>query len=232
MSGYLFASIINTFADNTVSTSNFTLVGMCGVMSGVLHAPLTAIFLIAEITSGYQLFVPLMLVSAIALSTSSFFEKHSLYTKRLIEKGDLIKYDKDKQVLSLIDLKKIVEKDLLKIHPQATLGELVDLVRISKRNLFPVVNEANELMGIVTLDDIRTTMFDENLRKSTIIKDVMHSPPATVSSHENMQSVMSKFELTGAWNLPVIDDGQYVGFVSKSRIFNTYRTKLIRQHKE
>ncbi|MEO1050251.1 MAG: chloride channel protein [Bacteroidota bacterium] len=233
VTGFLFSNTINFFyGSNVVSTSNFTLVGMCGVMSGVLYAPLTAIFLIAEITSGYQLFVPLMLVSAIAYNTGSFFEKHSLYTKNLIESGDLIQYDKDRQVLSLINMKKIVEKDLLQIHPKATLGELVDLVKISKRNIFPVVNEKQELAGIITLDDIRDIMFDSELRERTTIETLMHSPPATVSSHENMQSVMSKFEVTQAWNLPVIDNGKYVGFVSKSRIFNTYRNKLISQHKE
>ncbi|UII28411.1 chloride channel protein [Fulvivirga maritima] len=234
VTGYLFASVLNvvTWGNVSVSTSNFTLVGMCGVMSGVLHAPLTAIFLIAEITSGYELFVPLMLVSAISFSTSSFFEKHSLYTKHLIERGDLIQYDKDRQVLSLINLNKIIEKDLLKIHPNATLGELVDLVRISKRNIFPVVNEHQELLGVVTLDDIRNIMFDSEKQKNTIVKTYMHSPPAYISSHENMQSVMSKFELSGAWNLPVIDNGKYVGFLSKSRIFNTYRKKLIHHNQE
>ncbi|UII22175.1 chloride channel protein [Fulvivirga ligni] len=232
VTGYLFAAMLNVITWGNTSTSNFTLVGMCGVMSGVLHAPLTAIFLIAEITSGYELFVPLMLVSAISFSTSSFFEKHSLYTKHLIESGDLIQYDKDKQVLSLIDLTKIIEKDLLKIDPHATLGELVNLVRISKRNIFPVVNEKQELLGVVTLDDIRNIMFDQDKQKSTIVKTYMHSPPAYISSHENMQSVMRKFELSGAWNLPVIDNGKYVGFLSKSRIFNTYRKKLIRHNQE
>lgn len=230
VTGYLFAYLINlTGIAEPISTSNFTLVGMSGVMSGVLHAPLTAIFLIAEITSGYTLFVPLMIVSAISYSTISYFEKYSLYTKPLIEKGDLIYHDKDRQVLSLIDLKKIVETDLLTIDPNATLGSLVDLVRFSKRNIFPVVNEQQELMGIVTLDDIREIMFDAESRKSIIVNTLMHSPPTYVSSKESMQSVMIKFEKTGAWNLPVIDEGKYIGFVSKSRIFNAYRKKLIRQ---
>ena len=232
VTGFLFAALANVTSLGSVSTSNFTLVGMCGVMSGVLYAPLTAIFLIAEITSGYELFVPLMLVSAIAFSTSSFFEKHSLYTKHLIESGDLIQYDKDRQVLSQIDLTKIIEKDLLVIRPDAYLSNLVDLVRISKRNIFPVVTSDNELVGVITLDDIRHMMFDAEKRKTTPIRTIMHSPPAFVSPHENMQSVMSKFEKTGAWNLPVIDNGEYKGFLSKSRIFNTYRKKLIRTNRE
>ena len=189
-------------------------------------------FLIAEITSGYELFIPLMLVAAIAYTTSSFFEKHSLYTKHLIERGDLIKYDKDRQVLSLIDIKKIIEKDLLIINPEATIGELTELVKISKRNIFPVVNEAGELQGIVTLDDIRDIMFDPEKRDAILIKSIMRTPPAEVAPQESMQTVMSKFEVSSAWNLPVIENGKYIGFLSKSRIFNTYRTKLKRQNKE
>lgn len=230
--GFLFSAGSNLFFGTDMSTSNFILVGMCGVMSGVLHAPLTAMFLIAEITSGYELFIPLMMVSAIAYSASTFFEKHSLYTKHLIERGDLIMYDKDRQVLSLIDLRKIIEKDLLQIDPESFLEELVRLVKMSKRNIFPVVNQENELQGIITLDDIRDIMFDQDKRQIIQVKSLMRSPPAFVGPTESMQSVMSKFEVTGAWNLPVIEEGKYLGFISKSRIFNTYRTKLIRQQKE
>ncbi len=232
LTGYVFSASCNMILGSSLSTSNFTLIGMCGVMSGVLHAPLTAIFLIAEITSGYGLFVPLMLVSAISFSTISYFEKHSIYTKRLIEKGDLIPYDKDRIVLSLIDLKKIIEKDLLIIAPDATLDDLIMLVKRSKRNIFPVVNAQNELEGIITLDDIREMMFDSETRKQITLRTLMHTPPSSVSTHEKMQSVMNKFEVTQAWNLPVIDGGKYVGFISKSRIFNAYRKKLIRQNVE
>ena len=228
--GFVFASSVNLLSGTEMlSTSNFTLVGMSGVMSGVLHAPLTAIFLIAEITQGYTLFVPLMLVSAIAYTTSSYFESHSIYERDLAESGDLLPKDKDKRVLSVINLNKIVETDLLKISPDATLGELVKLVRQSKRNLFPVVNEEGELMGVVTLDDIRGIMFEYKSYDDITVDELMHMPPASVASHENMQSVMGKFESTGAWNLPVINDGKYIGFISKSRIFNTYRNKLRHQ---
>lgn len=229
LAGFAFSTTSNEIFKTSLSTSNFTLVGMCGVMSGVLHAPLTAIFLIAEITSGYMLFVPLMLVSAISFSTISYFEKHSIYTKQLIETGDLIPYDKDRMVLSLIDMKKIIEKDLLIIHPEESLDDLVKLVMKSKRNIFPVVDENRELQGIVTLDDIRERMFDQESRKDVIVKTVMQTPPASVSPTEKMQSVMNKFEVTQAWNLPVIENGKYIGFISKSRIFNAYRKKLIRQ---
>lgn len=231
--GFLFAEAANVLNfGKTLSVSNFTLVGMCGVMSGVLHAPLTAIFLIAEITSGYTLFLPLMLVSAVGLSTSSYFEKYSFYTANLIKRGDLIPYDKDRQLLSLINIDKLIEKDLLTIHPDKTLSDLVELVRRSKRNIFPVVDEQGALLGIITLDDIREIMFDEESQKSVIVASLMHKPPDTVSSGSKMQEVMNKFERTGAWNLPVIDEGKYLGIVSKSRIFNAYRTRLRRQHKE
>ena len=233
VTGYLLSHIINFIHPNAnISLSNFTLVGMCGVLSGVMHAPLTGIFLIAEITSGYMLFVPLMLVSAIAYVTISYFEKHSIYTKRLIETGQLIQHDNDRMILSQINIKKMVETDLLTISPNATLGELVKLVKKSKRNIFPVVNENLGLEGIVTLDDIREIMFDPAKQTTIVIKTIMQKPPAFVSPQEKMQSVMNKFETTQAWNLPVIEEGLYLGFVSKSRIFNAYRTRLIRQSKE
>lgn len=232
IAGYLFAKTVNFVLPVTISTSNFTLVAMCGVMSGVLHAPLTAIFLIAEITGGYELFVPLMLVSAISFITINYFEKHSLYTKSLIEKGDLIQHDKDRQVLSLMKLDKIIESDLLTIMYDAKLEDMVKLVKKSKRNIFPVVNYVGGLEGIITLDDIREKMFDEEARKNIVVKEIMQLPPAEVHPDDSMQTVMNKFEVTQAWNLPVIDQGQYIGFLSKSRIFNVYRKELINQYRE
>lgn len=232
LTGFLFAQIGNLLLEgDPLSVSNFTLVGMCGVMSGVLHAPLTAIFLIAEITSGYTLFLPLMLVSAIAFTTSNYFEKYSFYTSKLVHSGDLIPYDRDKQLLSLMQINRLIEKDLLVIAPDKTLGDLVKLVKKSHRNIFPVVTEENELLGIITLDDIREIMFDPESQKNLIISTLMHKPPAVVKSNENMQFVMTLFERTGAWNLPVVDEKGYVGIVSKSRIFNAYRTLLKRQKK-
>lgn len=231
VTGFVFALTINfATGTDTLSLSNFTLIGMSGMMSGILHAPLTAIFLIAEITSGYTLFVPLMLVSAIAYTTAQYFESHSLYARYLAQSGDLIPDDKDQRVLQEINIDKVIETDLLKVAPEATLGELVSLVRKSKRNLYPVVNIKGELVGILTLDDIREIMFDHEKYDEIYVNSLMHTPPASVSPHENMQSVMEKFESTGAWNLPVLDNGIYVGFLSKSRIFNTYRYKLRRQH--
>jgi CIC family chloride channel protein len=232
--GFLFARILNSlYPAWALSEGIFTLVGMCGVMSGVQYAPLTAIFLIAEITGGYELFVPLMIVSALAYSTVSYFEKHSIYTKRLIEQGDLIlQHDKDNQVLSLISLEKIIEKDLSKIHPEAKLKDLIERVKTSRRNIFPVVDDDEELVGIVTLDDFRDIMFDREKQDSVEVRALMQKPPDAVSLHEKMQSVMNKFEVTQAWNLPVLKDGKYYGFLSKSRIFNAYRNKLRQQSKD
>ncbi len=227
VAGFTFSNFLNTVSGGAVtSLSNFTLAGMCGVMSGVLHAPLTAIFLIAEITGGYTLFVPLMIVSAISYITSSYFESYSMYTKNLIERGEYIPHDKDLQLLSKINLTHIIEKDLLTIHPDKTLGDLVKIVKKSKRNIFPVVDEKGRLHGIITLDDIRELMFDEKERNEIYINSIMHDPPDYISSMEDMNVVMTKFERSEAWNLPVIDNGKYVGLVSKSRVFNTYRSKL------
>ena len=231
ITGFTFATGFNLIYPDSLSPASFTLVGMCGVMSGVLHAPLTAIFLIAELTQGYSLFIPLMLVSAISYSTIYYFEKNSIYTKKLIEKGDLILDNKDLQVLSLMELEKLIEKDLLTISPNAMLRDLVGLVKKSKRNIFPVIDEDGALIGIVTLDDIREIMFDAKALDEVSVKSIMHKAPGQINAGDNMQTVMAKFENTGAWNLPVINQGRYIGLISKSTIFNAYRKKLVRQDK-
>lgn len=234
LSGFLYTKLVEALGiSDELSPTNFTLVGMCGVMSGVLHAPLTGIFLIAEITDGYGLMVPLMIVSAISYSTISYFEPHSIYTKHLVEAGDLIlQGNRDKQVLSLLDMKKLIEKDFKTVHPDATLGELIQIVKISKRNVFPVVNSECNLVGIVKLDDIRNIMFEKDKYSKVIVKTIMKVPKTIISTNDDMPTVMGKFEKSGSWNLPVIHDDVYVGFFSKSKIFNAYRQKLIRQGKE
>jgi CIC family chloride channel protein len=227
VAGFLFARLINSFSFIQVSESNFALVGMGGLMAGVMHAPLTGIFLIAEITGGYGLFVPLMIVATISYLTIMPFEPHSIYTKRLARRGELITHHKDRAVLTLMRMGDVVEKDLKKVGPDQTLGDLVKVVSKSCRNIFPVVDEENMLVGIVLLDNIRDIMFNQEMYADTYVHELMIMPPSYVSSDENMDCVMKKFEETGAWNLPVIDDGKYVGFVSKSKIFNTYRTLLV-----
>lgn len=228
--GFLFARTVNLAGwPYPLLESSFALVAMAGLMSGLIHAPLTGIFLIAEVTSGYALFVPLMIVSAISYLTTIIFEPHSFNTKKLAEKGELITRDKDKLVLRLLSIKRVVEHDLPTIHPQATLGDLVDMVKHAHRNIFPVVDEEQQLRGIVLLDDIREIMFKPDLYNSVKVSDLMHSPPGYVDLHDSMDVVMKKFTDSGAWNLPVLDGKKYIGFVSKSKIFSVYRTLLINQ---
>ncbi len=228
--GFVFAYAKNMLGFHIpLPLAHFTLVAMCGLMSGVQHAPLSAIFLIAEITGGYELFVPLMFVSAISYITTSYFQKDSLYKMQLKDQGKSLPESQDQELLELIDLTHVIERDLLPIHPDSTLRDLISLVKISKRNIFPVVDENKSLHGIITLDDIRDIMFDPEKQDTVYIRDLMHNPPEILLATENMQKAMEKFESSGAWNLPVIENGRYLGFVSKSRIFNAYRKKLIRQ---
>lgn len=224
--GYLFAKLINVYTWFQVSERNFTLVGMGGVIAGVLHAPLTALFLIAEITGGYDLVIPLMLTAAVGFMTAKYFTPHSLYTMQLAKRGELITHNKDKAVLTLMSLHSEVETDFLTISPDDSLGRLVKVVSKSKRNLFPVLDEEKNLKGIVLLDDIRQIMFEPELYDKLLVKEVMSDYPASVSSKDAMDSVMEKFNKTNAWNLPVIDQGIYKGFVSKSKLFNAYRKVL------
>lgn len=224
--GFVFAKAMNIFEFVGLSERNFTLVGMAGVIAGVIHAPLTALFLIAEITGGYELIMPLMITAAISFMTSKFFIKHSLYTMLLARKGELITHNKDKAVLTLMSLKTEVENDFLCIQPEDSLRELVKVVSKSNRNIFPVTNSNNELQGIVLLDDIRQIMFEPKQYDKVLVSELMSSFPASISSDDSMDMVMQKFNKTGAWNLPVIDQGQYIGFVSKSKLFNAYRKVL------
>jgi chloride channel protein, CIC family len=231
--GFLFAYSKNMFGFHIpLPIAHFTLVAMCGLMAGVQHSPLSAIFLIAEITGGYELFVPLMFVSAIAYTTTTYFQKDSLYKLQLKDQGKLLPETKDQELLDAIDISHVIERDLLPIHPNAQLKNLIDLVKISKRNIFPVVDENQILRGIITLDDFRDIMFDLEKQETVLVRQLMHSPPEILLVTENMQFAMDKFERSGAWNLPVVEDGRYLGFVSKSRIFNTYRKRLIRQKQD
>lgn len=234
VAGYFFASLVNLIYPNAdpLPVAAFALVGMCGVMSGMLHAPLTAIFLIAELTGGYELFIPLMLVSAIAYSTTAYFEPHSIYTKRLYEKGDLFdQHNKDQLVLSLIDMDRIVEKDFTPLRPEATLADMIEVFKEAKRNLFPVVDEEGILNGLLTLDDVRTIMFDPS-RHDTPIRTLMIKPTTVVRLGDDMMDVMGRFESSGKWNLPVLDEeGRYIGFLSRSKIFTSYRQRLLRQQR-
>ncbi len=226
--GNIVAKVINQFGFN-VSEANFTLVGMAGLIAGVLHAPLTAIFLIAEITGGYDLFVPLMLTCAISFLITKNLLNYTIYTRELASSGELLTHNKDETVLTLMALDSVIEQNFSKIQPDMMLGEMLhNAVAKSKRNLFPVVDEDEILVGIILLDDIREFMFDTSLYDSLSVNDFMHdAPDYIIYEEDNMKSVMKKFQDSSAWNLPVLKEGKYYGFVSKSKMLTAYRRKLI-----
>jgi len=232
VNGYLIASLLNRFFNVNLPDNRFVLMGMAGVMAGVMHAPLTAIFLIAEITGGYTLLIPLIITATVAFITVRSFERHSIYHVQLAQRGDLITHDKDKAVLTHMDWKKEIETDLIKVKPGDKLGDLVKVISKSKRNIFPVVDEYNILEGVVSLDEVREIMFNQELYDTTFIKDLMTMPPSYIDRKENIETVMETFRKTGAWNLPVLDNGYYVGFISKSRIYTTYRELLVQFSEE
>ena len=228
MAGFLFAYTYNMMGfDMVISNKNFALIGMAGVMAGVMHAPLMAIFLTAELTGGYHLFLPLLIVSTISYGTIKIFEPYSLYTMRLAKQGKLLTHQKDKTVLTLLKMDSVIETDFMSVRPEMTLKEMVDVISKSNRNLFPVLNGAGELQGVVQLDDIRNIMFRPDLYRKMNVASFMTMPPAKLLIGEGMDSVMHKFDHSGAWNLPVVDEaGHYYGFISKSKIFNSYRRVL------
>lgn len=212
----------------SVSESNFTLIGMTGLMAGVLHAPLTAIFLIAEITGGYELFVPLMLVAAISFAFTKYFVSNSIYTVELAKKGQLITHNKDKNVLMLMRIDALIETNFKIIQPEMTFGEMLKkAVAKSKRNIFPVLDADKNFLGIVLLDDIRPMMFDQSQYNETYVSNFMKSAPAIIFDDDSVETVMKKFKESDAWNLPVVKEGVYLGFISKSKLLTAYRNKLI-----
>ncbi len=226
--GFIFAFLFNSVGlDNQLSTSNFILVGMGAVLTGVLHAPLTSLFLIAEITSGYELIVPLMLVNSITFVIVKYLEPDSIITKQLAKKGELITHHKDKAVLSFMKLENIIEKDFLTVNVNATLGDLIKIVSKSHRNIFPAVDDENKLAGLVELDHIREIMFQPEMYETTAVSNLMVFPPAVIYTTDTMPEVIEKFNETDAWNLPVLQDEKYIGFISKSKMFSEYRKKLV-----
>ena len=227
LAGFVIARLINLSGLAVVPEANFVLAGMGGLMAGVMQAPMTAIFLIAEITGGYELLIPLIVTAAISYGTIRFFEHYSIYTKRIAAQGELLTHDSDQAVLTLLKTEDLVERDFMPVRFDATLGDLVELIAMSRRNLFPVLDAAGRFQGVVTLDDVREIMFDRSRYDSVKIYSIMKSSPAFVYLDEKMDSVMNKFESTQAWNLPVLDDeNKYLGFVSKSKIFSSYRDQL------
>ena len=228
IAGFVLAATINLIRPGTAEVADFVLVGMAGLMAGVMQAPMTAIFLIAEISGGYQLFLPLILTSAISYGTIRIFEKYSIYTKRIAKTGDLLTHDSDQAVLTLLKSDSLIETDFLPVRIDATLGELVDAVSSSHRNVFPVLDAKGRFQGFVSLEDIRKDMFIPDLYEKRHVYNYVRSAPEYVFEGETMESVMRKFEKTGVWNLPVVtsEDRHYIGFLSKSKIFNAYREEL------
>lgn len=227
LTGFVCARLMNVCGIG-VPESNFALVGMAGLMSGVMHAPLTGIFLIAELTGGYHLFMPLMTVSIVSYLVIRIFEPHSLYAMRLAQKGELITHNKDRSVLTLLKMDNVLETDLATLFPEMTLGELCKVIAESHRNIFPVIDHEGRLMGVLLLDEVRNIMFQPRLYNRFHVSELMTSPQAILQHDMAMERVMQIFEDTGAWNLPVVDEEKrYLGFVSKSKIFNSYRRVLV-----
>jgi len=231
ISGYIFASVVNhsNLFDHQLSSTNFAMVGMAGLMAGVLQAPLTAIFLIAEITGGYELFVPLMIVASISFLITKHYIPHNIYAAELAKKGQLITHDKDKNVLMMLDLDKVIETNFVKLSPDMNLGEIVNnAVAKSTRNHFPVVNDENEFLGILSLNDIRSVMFNKDLYETVQVRSLMHAATDIICyEKDSAEEILNKFKRTGSWNLVVVKNGKYNGFISKSRLLTAYRRKLI-----
>ena len=226
--GFVFAHTVNSLNIGIqLSEMNFVLLGMAGLLGGVLQAPLTGIFMIIEITIGYELIIPLMLSTVVSYLTTKYFEPNSIFTKQLALKGNLITHNKDKAVLKFLDLKQIIDTDFIPVDINANLGDLVEIVKKAHRHNFPVINQQNDLLGIVALDKIREIMFDATKYKTTFVKDLMLILPTVIEIDDSVEVVATKFRKTGVWNLVVVDNGKYIGFVSKSKLFSVYRKQLM-----
>jgi CIC family chloride channel protein len=223
--GLLFAKSMNYFG-LSLSESNFALVGMAGLIAGVIHAPLTAIFLIAEITGGYELFMPLMIVAAISYATVKIFTPNSVYTYQLAQRGELITHHKDKAVLMMLNVKELIETDFNKVKPNDTLGNLIKIITKAHRNIFPVVEEDGTFRGIVKMDDIRHIMFDQEMYEHIYVRDLMFMPQYVIDPKDTMEEIARKFQISGRYNIAVIEKGKYLGFISRAILFSTYRKML------
>jgi CIC family chloride channel protein len=225
--GFAFSFFLSLIGFKDIPVSNFTIVAMAGILSGVFHAPLTAIFLIAEITGGYELIIPLMMVSSISFVIVKHFHPQSLDIRRLKDRGTIISENKDTSILSKIDVKEMIETDFATIHFKATLRDIVETIKHSKRNTFPVVKLNNKLLGIIYLDNIREEMFNPELYDKVTAKEVMRKLSMVIDTKEDIFSIMRKFEESGQWNLPVVENDIYIGFLSKSSILDKYRHELL-----
>ncbi len=223
--GLLFSSILNGFGWN-LSESNFAFVGMAGLLAGVLHAPLTAIFLIAEVTGGYGLFLPLMIVAAISYTTVRLFVSNSVYTIQLAKRGELMTHHKDKAVLMMLNVKDMIETDFNVIHPDQKLGDLVREITHTHRNIFPVVSTDGMFRGIIKMDDIRHIMFNRDLYENVYVRDLMFMPEHVIDPKDTMEEIARKFQVSGRYNIAVVENGKYLGFISRARLFSLYRKQV------
>ena len=222
------ALICNALFDLHVPIASFTLVGMAGVMTGVMKAPLTSIFLIAELSNGYELFIPLMITACISFALNYWLDPDSIYTKQLRQRGELLTHDKDQSVFVFLKLDELMETDFVRIREHMTLGDLIDIISTARRNIFPVIDDFGHLLGVVQLDDLRKDMFHREKYGSTVM-NYMIQPPDRILQHEAIQSILPKFEDKNTWMLPVVDkQNHYLGFISKSRILNAYRQQLVK----
>ena len=226
--GAIVALVCNTLFDWNIPIVSFTLVGMAGVMAGVMKAPLTSIFLIAELSNGYGLFIPLMIVAAISFAVDYALDRDSIYTKQLRMRGELLTHDKDQSAFVFMKLEDLMETDFIRIKENMTLGDIVHIISSARRNIFPVIDNFGHLLGVVQLDDLREDMFKQD-RWGRSITYYMIQPPYKILEHEQVQSVLPRFEENHTWMLPVVDrDNRYLGFISKSRILNAYRESLVK----
>jgi len=226
--GLFFATLGNYLNIINLPESNFAMVGMAGLIAGVLHAPLTGIFLIAEITSGYELFVPLMIVATISYATTRIFVTNSVYTHQLARRGELLTHDKDKNILTMLKVDKLIERDFTIVSPDSNLGDLTKVISESKRNIYPVVDDQNNFKGFIRLDDIRNIIFKPELYEKTKVTNLMTLPATLVEISDSVATVVGKFQEYDKYNLPVLDKGKYVGFVSRANVFLSYR-KLLKE---
>lgn len=224
--GLIFSLVVNQLGIRNLNINNFSLIAMGGMIAGVLHAPLTAIFLIAELSGGYELFVPLMLTATISYLTIKIFAPHTVYTYQLASRKELITHHKDNAVLTQMDVNKLIETDFTVMKPEATLRDLTEAISVSHRNLFPVVDEAGMLQGMVKMDDVRKMIFKQELYDTVFVKDLMYMPEHFIGHDDDMETLVDKFSGSGRFNIAVLDNGKYMGFISRARAFTAYRNHI------
>lgn len=225
--GMLFAMLVNRLGIREITSNNFALIGMAGLIAGVLHAPLTGIFLIADISGGYLLFVPLMVTATFSYLVVRAFTPNSVYHMQLAQRKELLTHDKDANVLQMMDVRKLIETDFEVLSPNAKLRDLTVAISRNHRNLFPVCDEQGKMVGMVKMDDVRSLIFNHELYDKVKISELMYMPEYFIDPNDSMEVVTKKFEVSERYNLAVLENGKYLGFVSRARVFTRYRKQII-----